>query len=96
LRYGPEATRDTLVYDFLRDENKEISKYSVWKAVEDWDSAHKGDKVLWDCQEISASPDYKQCTVRDTQYTDSIELFWLQESRSGQAASGEEASQDDK
>lgn len=69
LRGGCQATREALVYTFLRDENKELDKYSfLWDLVEQG----AGTYPLWNDDSIDTS-----ASLRHTQVTDILELKFL-------------------
>ncbi len=69
LRAGTKATRNTLVYDFLRDEKDDMSKYkTVWDLLQ----STPGDDPLW--EKTSFKREGHNPDLYDTELADILEL----------------------
>lgn len=72
LRTGRKATRDTLVYTFLRNENRTFTKYGlIWE----WLERSDGEWPLW--EKKSFEREESKPDLHNTQFADLLELKFL-------------------
>lgn len=72
LRNGTKATRNTLVYTFLRDEKENLERY---KPLWDWIKDTLGDEPLWEKTTFESGSNKPE--IYDTKIADLIELSWF-------------------